>query len=181
MKKAIDVLLSALFAVCIVLGIGLIVDGCTEGGIKGYFSQSEEVKTANEAVEAVVNPDMGSVSDVVNLYTTLHENAAIDSAFLSLKETTLIDVASVALKKLPTVTKKDIVELYKANRDIYDNLPKDSATTSAPKPTEKPISIELVKEGTTTVTEAPPTRVETEPAGSYKDTTINGKHALIKQ
>lgn len=181
MKNVLNVLLSALVAVLLIGIVGLSVNSCTEGGIKSYFSSQEEVETADQAVEAIVNPDLGSVSDVVNFYTTLRSNMYIDSMFMALPETTIIDVSSVLLKSTPTVTKKDIVEEYSAHRNIYDNLPKSDVSKEESPTTSEPIAkVEITKEETTTVTEAPPTRVDNQPS-SYKDTVIDGKQAIIKQ
>lgn len=180
MKNLSNVLYSALAAVLIVFGACLILDGCSGGKLRAIFSEEEEkTETATSAVEAIVNPDMSSVKEVVDLQSTLLSNAHIDSVFMSIPELTLIDVATVTLKNTSTVNKKSIVDAYLANRNIYDNLPPNDAKPDA-KPIEKPLTkIELVDESSTKVTEAPPTRVEEN--GSYKDTVIDGRKALIKQ
>ena len=184
MKNLVNVLLSALVAVFLIGIIGFGVNSCHEGGIKGYFLQEESSsETAYQAVEDIVNPSLDCVKDVVDFHSTLTSNMEIDSIFMAMPEETLIDVASVILKKQPTVVKKDIIDEYIRNRAVYDNLPKGKEPTVPDNPTteSKPIAeVSLVKEGTTTVTEAPPTRVE-ESGGSYKDTVINGKQAIIKQ
>ena len=181
MKTVWNVLSSALICLIMILGIGLIVDGCTGGGIRNAFLQEEqtETETAYQAVEDLVNPSLDCVKDVVDFHSTLTSNMEIDSIFMAMPETVVIDVASVLLKKMSPIVKKDIVDEYIKNRAIYDNLPKDATTPdSSPKVEEKPIAeVSLVKEGTTTVTEAPPTRV----GETYKDTVIDGKQAIIKQ
>ena len=179
MKNFVNVLLSALVAVLFIGIIGFGVTSCHEGGIKGYFLQEESSsETAYQAVEDLVNPSLGCVKDVVDFHSTLTSNMEIDSIFMALPETVIIDVSSVLLKKMSPITKKDIVDEYNRNRAIYDNLPKDATVPNDP-PAEKPIvEVSLVKEGTTTVTEAPPTRVG---ESSYKDTVIDGKQAIIKQ
>ena len=127
MKNVLNVLLSAVVAVFFIGIIGFSVNSCTEGGLKSYFLPEESVETADQAVEAIVNPNLGSVSDVVSFYTTLRSNRYIDSMFMALPETTIIHVSSVLLKSVPTITKKDIVEEYSGHRNIYDNLPKSDA------------------------------------------------------
>ena len=180
MKNLSNVLYSALAAVLIVFGACLILDGCSGGKLRAIFSEEEEkAETATSAVEAIVNPDMGSVKEVVDLQSTLLSNAHVDSVFMSIPELTLIDVATVTLKSTPTVNKKAIVDAYLKDRNIYDNLPAKDADKPDAKPIEKPLKIELVDESSTKVTEAPPTRVEEN--GSYKDTVIDGRKALIKQ
>lgn len=182
MKNLSNVLYSALAAVLIVFGACLILDGCSGGKLRAIFSEEEEkTETATSAVEAIVNPDMGSVKEVVDLQSTLLSNAHVDSVFMSIPELTLIDVATVTLKSAPTVNKKAIVDAYLKDRNIYDNLPTKDADKPDAKPVEKPITkIELVDESSTKVTEAPPTRVEEKSTGSYKDTIIDGKQAIIK-
>lgn len=180
MKNLSNVLYSALAAVLIVFGACLILDGCSGGKLRAIFSEEEKTETATSAVEAIVNPDMGSVKEVIDLQSTLLSNAHIDSVFMSIPELTLIDVATVTLKSTPTVNKKAIVDAYLKDRNIYDNLPAKDADKPDAKPVEKPITkIELVDESSTNVTEAPPTGVEEN--GSYKDTVIDGRKALIKQ
>lgn len=183
MKNVLNVLLSALVAVFLIGIIGFSVNGCTEGGIKSYFLPEEEAyETADQAVEAIVNPELGSVADVVNFHSTLNSNMQIDSLFMALPETTIIDVSSVLLKSKPTITKKDIVNEYQAHRSIYDNLPKPDVPKQEASTTTEPLAkVELVNESSTTVTEAPPTRVEEKSTGSYKDTIIDGKQAIIKE
>ena len=178
MKNLVNVLLSALVAVFLIGIIGFGVNSCREGGIKGYFLQEESSsETAYQAVEDLVNPSLDCVKDVVDFHNNLTSNMEIDSVFMALPETVIIDVSSVLLKKMSPITKKDIVDEYNRNRAIYDNLPHQDATPND-SPAEKPIAeVSLIKEGTTTVTEAPPTRVES----SYKDTVIDGKQAIIKQ
>ena len=182
MKNVINVLLSALVAVFLIGIIGFGVNSCSEGGIKGYFlSEEPSSETAYQAVEDLVNPSLDCVKDVVDFHATLTSNMEIDSIFMALPETVIIDVSSVLLKKMSPITKKDIVDEYNRNRAIYDSLPHQNATTPEnDPPIEKPVAeVSLVKEGTTTVTEAPPTRVEEQ--SSYKDTVIDGKQAIIKQ
>ena len=105
----------------------------------------------------------------------------IDSVFCSMNQQTLENVATVVFKKLHVVTKDDIVSEYLKNSSVYNNLPNtppNKTSTSTTETKETPLGpVTIVQEGTTTVTEAPQTRVE-QPAG-YKDTVVNGKKALI--
>ena len=146
------------------------------------------VKEVANCLDSIVNPRLNTTKDVFELQNRLLTNAYIDSIFCSMSQEILENVSTVVLKKLHVVTKDDIVSEYLKNRSVYDNLPPNNSTTSAtieftPPTTsttkETPVGpVTIVQEGTTTVTEAPQTRVEQQPAG-YKDTTINGKHALI--
>lgn len=158
---------------------------CDQTGPKILQKPAVGVKEVSVCLDSIVNPRLNTTKDVFELQNKLVTNAYIDSVFVSMDQKTLENVASVCLKRLHIVTKDDIVSEFIKNRAIYDNLPPNSSvttiesTTPPSTTTEKPIAkIELVEEGKTTVTEAPQTRVEEQPAG-YKDTTINGKHALI--
>ncbi len=159
--------------------------GCNKTRQRILPTSAVAVKDVSNALDSIVNPRLNTTKDVFELQNRLLTNAYIDSVFMSMKQETLENVASVCLKRLHVVTKDDIVSEYIKNRSIYDNLPPNSSATipitsdTIKTTTEKPIGpVTIVQEGTTTVTEAQPTRVEQQPAG-YKDTTINGKHALI--
>ena len=69
--------------------------------------------------------------------------------------------------------KVDIVNEFKAGREVYENLPALDSKSDKAQETTKIAEITLENTGTTTVTEAPPTRVEEKQ--SAKDTIINGK------
>lgn len=155
---------------------------CEQTGPK-FLHEKNAVGIEEVAVtlDSIVNPQLSTCRDVFELQNKLLVNSYVDSVFMSMDQNTLENVAAVCLKRLHIVTKDDIVGEFIKNRSVYENLPTnnppDSATT--PKTEEKPLAkIEIIEEGKTTVTEAPPTRVEEKPAG-YKDTTVNGKHALI--
>jgi hypothetical protein len=70
--------------------------------------------------------------------------------------------------------KVDITNEYYAGRAVYENLPAPDSKPDQATNSTKIAEIALESAGTTTVTEAPPTRVENskQPA---KDTIINGK------
>lgn len=136
-------------------------------------------------LDSIVNPMFSDVNDVFELQQQLVTNAFVDSVFMSLSKKTLNDIYGVLSKKRPYLSKDDIVGEYLQNRNIYENLPQDppdvesnSQSSTTITPTQVP---GIVHEETTTVTEAPPTRVEGQRDGSYKDTVIDGKHAIIKQ
>ena len=184
MKKFIYGCLIVLFAVLASTATSVALVSCEKG--PRILKPAVGVKEVSNCLDSIVNPRLNTTKDVFELQNKLATNAYIDSVFMSMNQKTLENVASVCLKRLHIVTKDDIVSEFIKNRAIYDNLPPNSSATtiesitSSSTTTEKPIAkIELVEEGKTTVTEAPQTRVE-KPAGSYKDTTINGKKALIE-
>lgn len=180
MKKFIYGCLIALFAVLASTATSVALVSCDKGPIS--LKPAVGVKEVSVCLDSIVNPRLFTSKDVFELQNKLIVNAYIDSVFTSMDQKTLDNVAGVVLNKHHVVTKDDIVHEFIKNRAVYENLPSNSSVTEPTSPsttTEKPIAkIELVEEGKTTVMEAPPTRVEEQPAG-YKDTTINGKHALI--
>lgn len=120
------------------------------------------------------NPIIKTVSDAFELQQKMNAEKEIDSCFLAMGKVDMHNVIGVLQNKGATNIKKcDIVSEFKAGREVYENLPApDSKSDQAQDPT-KVAEITLENVGTTTVTEAPPTRVEEkQPA---KDTIINGK------
>ena len=120
------------------------------------------------------NPIIKTVSDAFELQQKMNAEKEIDSCFLAMGKVDMHNVIGVLQNKGATnIRKCDIVSEFKAGREVYENLPApDSKSDQAQDPT-KVAEITLENVGTTTVTEAPPTRVEEkQPA---KDTIINGK------
>ena len=120
------------------------------------------------------NPIIKTVSDAFELQQKMNAEKEIDSCFLAMGKVDMHNVIGVLQNKGATnIMKCDIVNEFKAGREVYENLPApDSKSDQAQDPT-KVAEITLENVGTTTVTEAPPTRVEEkQPA---KDTIINGK------
>ena len=182
MKRFIYGCLIVLFAVLASTATSVALVSCDKGP-KILQKPAVGVEEVSNCLDSIVNPRLNTTKDVFELQNKLVVNAYIDSVFMSMDQKTLDNVAGVVLNKHHVVTKDDIVHEFIKNRAVYENLPSNSSVTestaSPSTTTEKPIAkIELIEEGKTTVTEAPPTRVEEQPAG-YKDTTINGKHALI--
>ena len=173
---------------CTLIAIILATAGATallscEGGPR-LLHPTVEKAAVQVCLDSIVNPVLTTPSDVFQLQDRLKTNAFVDSVFMSLPPDVLKNVSTVVLKKLYRVTKDNIVGEFLTNRQIYNNLPApddtsnvaSSTSTTTTTPTKIP---GIVHEETTTVTEAPPTRVEENLANSYKDTTINGKKALI--
>ena len=159
---------------------------CDKTGPRILQKPTVGVKEVSNALDSIVNPRLNTTRDVFTLQNKLLTNAYIDSVFMSMDQKTLENVSTVVFKKLHVVTKDDIVSEYIKNSSVYNNLPNNTPPDTSPvanKTTEEknlgPITI--VKEGTTTVTEAQQTRVVEQSANSYKDTIIDGKPAIIKQ
>ena len=117
-----------------------------------------------------------SLTDVFQLRQSMMDESRIDSTFLAIDDGPLSNVVSVLLKRNGFTTKDDIVNEYVSGRAVYDNLPPSPTVQSNATTTESTdiANLQLTKEGSTTVTEGPPTDVggESQPT---KDTVINGK------
>ena len=181
MKKFLSWCLATLAAAIIAVAGSVAVISCDKTGPK-VLKPAVGVEQVSDCLDSIVNPRLMTTKDVFELQNKLLVNAYMDSIFMSMDQKTLENVSSVCLKKLHVVTKDDIVGEFIKNRSIYENLPKDAnPPTEVKTTTTTPTAIPgIVKEETTTVTEAPPTRVDNQP-GNYKDTVIDGKHAIIKQ
>lgn len=119
--------------------------------------------------------ELTSLTDVYQLRQNMMDESRIDSTFLAIPDGPLSNVVSVLLKRSGFTTKDDIVNEYVTGRAVYDNLPAAPTVQSDATTTQSDIAnISLTKEGSTTVTEGPPTDVgkESQPT---KDTVINGK------
>lgn len=181
MKKFISWCLATLAAAIVAIAGSVAFISCDKTGPK-VLKTAVGVKEVSSCLDSIVNPRLNTTKDVFELQNKLVVNAYIDSVFMSMDQKTLDNVAGVVLNKHHVVTKDDIVHEFIKNRTVYENLPDNSKAPTTVTKTEESTSIapnvQIVKEGTTTVTEAPQTRVEEKPAG-YKDTTVNGRHALI--
>ena len=125
-----------LLSLMLVTVMGIILLGsCERLGIKSpgdNYDTSDSVNWA-EYVNSVVNPTMLDVTEALSLKNRMLEQQAIDSAFLSLPDNTIRNVVTVLLKKNTVIRKKDIVEAYRANKSIYDNLPSDTKVSDIDK------------------------------------------------
>lgn len=144
-----------------------------------FVAQSVGTTEVSACLDSLVNPEFTSVNDVFVLRDRLANDAYVDSVFLSLSPNVLQNVSSVLLKRQRTFTKYDIVGEYAKGGDVYDIL--TSPPTTAPNESNSKISTQLETTVPTAV-EAPPTRaVDPAESSSYKDTTIDGRKALIQR
>lgn len=118
--------------------------------------------------EQVTNPVMTTMENVCHLRTKMAENSMIDSIFLSIPPSILINVANVTIGNKKEVTKKDIVEEYMKNYDsIYRHLKLPDLSIGNPDPLPTPLAPETIRVPLPPITEV--------------DTVINGHHVkLIK-
>lgn len=132
------------------------------------YDSSTEITWAD-----INNPIIMTVSDAFELQQKMIADRRTDSLFLAMGKTDMHNVIGVLQNKgTKNIMKVDIVNEFTAGRAVYENLPAPDAKSD--KAQDPPIAeIKLENVGTTTVTEAPPTRVEEKQ--SAKDTIINGK------
>ena len=125
-----------LLSLMLLTAMGIILLGsCERLGISSpgdNYDTSDSAMVA-EYVTSVVNPSVMDVTEALSLKKSMLEEQAIDSAFLSLSDNTIKNVVTVLLKKNSFVKKKDIVEAYRANSNIYDNLPTDPKASNVDK------------------------------------------------
>lgn len=177
MKKKIPVIGAYLLGLLMVfVGITLTCSSCKEKpaffGGDDSECESDSILVA-QYIDRVSNPTFINIHEVLSFRDKLIENAAIDSLITALPEKTLTDVAGVVINKNGVATKKQIAEEYRANQQVYNNLP--DKTTDINEPTaEKPTQTEAVQ---TRVVDAP---VENAVKYNYRDTVINGKKIRIE-
>ena len=128
MRKSLSLML--LFAT-----IGVLLVGCDRLGVNSpgdNYDTSDSAMVA-EYVNSVVNPSIMDVTEALSLKSHMLEEQAIDSAFLSLSDNTIRNVVNVLMKKNSFVRKKDIIAEYRANKNVYDNLPTDPKASTVDK------------------------------------------------
>lgn len=99
------------------------------------FDEGDSIKIA-EIVEQMYSPKMYHVNDVVDLQRQMMLETTTDEVFLSLPSDVLSNITSVLLQTEGYATKEMIVEEYRANDRIYNNLPVDT-TLHAPVTSDK--------------------------------------------
>ena len=118
------------FLIVAVLGALMLLVSCNKFGSCSpgdNYDTSDSAQVA-EFINSVTNPQLMSVGEALSLKSNMLEKQAIDSAFLALDDNLISTVTTVLLKKKVTVTKKDILEEYRRASDVYNNLPKSTAT-----------------------------------------------------
>lgn len=122
MKKFITVLI--MFAVAM---IGL--TGCED--MKSHLTQPELTEQdIFDVVEKANNPEFTSVQEVMSYACDTYEAAYTDSVIGAMTYESIRNVATVLLKRYPSITKYDIVQEYTHNVGIYDNLPSSAENTN---------------------------------------------------
>ena len=87
-----------------------------------YDKASDSVLVAQQ-VEAIANPVFETVKEVILYRYQADQGATIDSIFSALTDEQVKNVSTVVINRDGCATKKSIVEEYRANNTVYDNLP----------------------------------------------------------
>ena len=152
--------------------------GFNSCGKNDVFGLSHEDRVTEEYVDSTVaagvqnyvNPVFNTVDDVLAFRTKYLEGQDIDDAFNAMPEATLKNVASVCIRREGHVSKRGIVYEYRANANIYNNLPLPDSTKTSTNTQVPP---------TSTAAGGQPYRPDTVPMNETKynqhDTTIGGK------
>ena len=157
----------------------LVTIGISSCGKKDVFGLSHEDRVTEEYVDSTVaagvqnyiNPLFNDVDEVLTFRTKYLEGQAIDDVFNTMPEEVLKNVASVCIKREGHVSNRGIVYEYRANADVYNNLPKSDST----KPVIPPSSSSAGGQ---------PYRPDSAPVGRVEytqhDTTIGGKTYKVR-
>ena len=153
--------------------------GFNSCGKNDVFGLNHEDRVTEEYVDSTVaagvqnyiNPLFNSVDDVLAFRTKYLEGQAIDDVFNTMPENVLKNVASVCIKREGHVSKRGIVYEYRANANVYNNLPSPDSTKTSTN-TQVPPTVSNSAGGQ-------PYRPDTVPMNETKynqhDTTIGGK------
>ena len=118
---------TTLICAIVLLSVALITFTSCRDTVKSWLNidSTTVVDSAGVAqqIDAALNPSFASVEDVLAFRDSAIQDAAIDSVFMSLPETTLKNVASVVQRQHGTITKELIVKEYKNNYKVYNSLP----------------------------------------------------------
>jgi hypothetical protein len=154
----------------IALALGIYLFSAQRGLVptKGTTQKVYVDSLVKQSVQEAVNPIFSTVDEVLLFREKAVEGLTIEDEFNSLPEEVLKNVATVVIKREGHVSRRGIVYEYRANREIYDNLPANDSTE-----TKKQL------DAMTGAANPPSPGDSAKPAGevqiSHRDTTINGK------
>lgn len=113
-----------------------VVGACTLTSCDKLVSYPDNYDTANDSVlvaqqvEAIANPVFETVKEVILYRYQADQGAKIDSIFSALTDEQVKNVSTVVINRDGCATKKSIVEEYRANNTVYDNLPTASQSAN---------------------------------------------------
>ena len=91
------------------------------------FDEGDSIKVA-QVYEQLKSPTMYTIKDVQDLQDQMVHESTVDNLFMSIPPDIIRNVVSVLLNTEGYVTKESIVNEYRANDGIYNNLPTANAT-----------------------------------------------------
>jgi len=97
-------------------------------------AESSDSVLLAEQIESLANPVFITVEDMVTFQAKVIEDYSVDSVFKAMPEQVLTNVTSVLIKRCGQADKRSVVEEYRANSAVYDNLPTQAPQDS---PNEK--------------------------------------------
>lgn len=163
MKKFLNFLLMCMFAL-----VAFITTSCDR---LGKYTQTKDnttnVVTVEDKIICPFDPEFTTTEQVMEFRQRLAEEYELDSVMLVMPENVLLNVASVCEKKMNKFKRRQLVDEYLKNKDIYNNL---SNKTNAVKTTS------TMEESR--ITPEPPEKLV---LSEYKDTIINGKKHRIEK
>ena len=86
------------------------------------FDEGDSIKVA-QVYEQLKSPTMYTIKDVQDLQDQMVHESTVDNLFMSIPPDIIRNVVNVLLNTEGYVTKESIVNEYRANDGIYNNLP----------------------------------------------------------
>lgn len=131
MKEKLGIFICTVIIAALV-GVGLVAAGLHYNVLpapyQNNFDEGDSIKVA-QVIEQLESPILYSIKDVQDLQDLMVDQRTTDEVFMSLPYDVLQSVTSVLLKNGEIVTKKSIVNEYRANDRIYNNLPVSTDST----------------------------------------------------
>lgn len=91
------------------------------------FDEGDSIKVA-QIYEQLKSPMMYTIKDVQDLQDVMVRESTVDNLFMSITPDIMRNVVNVLLNTEGYVTKESIVNEYRANDGIYNNLPAPETT-----------------------------------------------------
>lgn len=190
MKKKLNVLSFIAAYVVAFVGVVALCCGCCSCSKGSFFATPEEKQAqleqvvdsiVNMHVQEIINPVFSSVDEALVYKSLDADTHKYDEVFSNMDDQTLQKVCEVLLNRHDICSKKSIVTEFLAHPDVYPFLDNETPPDTLKTDKKGGFKLELSKEGSTTVTEAPQSRVEDSKHSkiSIKDTVINGKKATV--
>lgn len=154
--------LLSLLGVIATLMIAVTLGSCNHRS--GFHDDGDSTAVGNQPTEQT----FASVNEVLLYQQNLAEDLEMQDIFLSMKRETIEDVVNVLKNREVSITVKNIVNEYRAGKQIYDNL----ETPNDPKQDNDTLED---KAPTMEESQKPVLRV------SYRKDTIDGKPVIVKE